>query len=74
MSLKLILHRIEDLESLYRRDRITVLAALPDGETRPMTVDEMLQQGAGFCRILAGSDLHDFDRILDNIAKQSVIE
>lgn len=64
-------NRLQALESLYRRDRIIVLACLPDGSERPMTVDEMIEQDAGFCRVLAGSDLRDFDKILDVIGKQS---
>lgn len=67
-------NRLMALESLYKRDRIIVLAELPDGTRRSMTVDEMIEEQAGFCKVLSGCDLSDLDKILDSIASHSVIE
>lgn len=67
-------NRLTALESLYKRDRIIVLAELPDGTKRSMTVDEMIEEQAGFCKVLSGCDLSDLDIILDSIAGHSVIE
>lgn len=67
-------NRLTALESLYMRDRIIVLAELPDGTRRSMTVDEMIEEQAGFCKVLSGCDLSDLDKILDSIAKHSVIK
>lgn len=67
-------NRLKALEDVLRRDRITVIARLPDGCEQSMTVSEMLERDAAFCRVLAGSDIQDFDVILDGIASQSVIE
>lgn len=74
MPTKTLNNRLQALESLYRRDRIIVVARLPDGTEVPLSVNEMVEQGAAFCRVLEGSDLSDLDRILESIAKEAVIE
>ena len=74
ISTKALNNRLRALESLYKRDRIIVLGCLPDGTERPMTVGEMTDMNAGFCKVLDGSDLIDFDLILECIVKQSVVD
>lgn len=59
--------RLERLEKRMIPDPLIVIAKLPNGETAQMTVSEMLQRGAGFCKVVSGSDMNDLDRILATI-------
>ena len=74
ISAKNINARLTALESQYKRQRIIVLAMLPDGTETSMTVGEMIERGAGFCKVIGGCDLTDIDKILNTIAERSIIE
>ena len=67
MPIKGLNARLTALEGCYKRDRLVVLAWLPDGTQRPMTVDEMIELNGGFCKVLSGNDLEDLDTILNLI-------
>ena len=62
--MKSIETRLEILEASRRCDPLLVLAEDENGDTAKMTVAEMLDTGRGFVRVVGGSSLKDFDRLL----------
>ena len=60
--------RLKKLENERLIEPLVVLAATPTGEEKAMPVDEMIEKGYGFCRVVAGSSLTDLDKILNHIA------
>lgn len=65
--MKNIDNRLTMLEKELTPDPMRVLAQLPDGTNAVMTVDEMIELGAGFCKNVAGADMNDLDKILATI-------
>ena len=67
-----LMKRLSKLERERLEEPLIVLATTPTGET-VVTVDEMIQKGFGFCRVISGSSLADLDRILSYMCPTSVI-
>lgn len=65
--MKTIENRLTTLEKTLTPDPMRVLAQLPDGTNAVMTVDEMIELGAGFCKVVSGTDMNDLDKILATI-------
>lgn len=66
--MKSILRRIEDLEALYKKDPIIVVAVLNTGERKKMSMTEFISRkdvDPMFQRVSSGSDLKDVRRFLD---------
>ncbi len=50
-----------------------ILAELPDGSSAEMLLDDAIEKGAGFARVLRGGTLRDIDRLLSMILRQNGI-
>ena len=73
MNLCARLSRIEAKLEAKRPCPLIVRAKLPDAETaQEMTVQEMIETGAGFERVVNGNNLHDLDKILDCIKNSRI--
>ena len=62
--MKSFLARLAALEASRRQDPLLVLCEDDDGNTAKMTVQEMLDTGRGFVRVVSGSRLADLDDLL----------
>ena len=49
-----------------------VLAELPDGTEKEMTVDEMVHSGASFLHIVTMGSMKDLDKILATIPSEGI--
>ena len=62
------MHNIESrltiLEASRRQDPLIILCEDVDGNTAKMTVQEMLDSGRGFVKVVRGSRLSDLDKLL----------
>ena len=62
------MHNIESrltvLEASRRQDPLIILCEDVDGNTAKMTVQEVLDTGRGFVRVVSGSRLSDLDKLL----------
>ena len=63
--------RLEKLEAVLKRDPIQCLCEMPNGETEVLTVPEMFKAGAGFIKVVAGSDPDDLFMILEAVQKEA---
>lgn len=63
--------RLEKLETALKKDPIQCLCEMPNGEQRVLTVPEMLETGADFIKVVAGSDPDDLFMILDAVQKKA---
>lgn len=59
-----ILTRLELLEASRRQDPLILLCEDDNGNTEKMTVQQMLDSGRGFVRVVRGSRLSDLDKLL----------
>ncbi len=50
-----------------------ILAELPDGSSAEMQLDDAIQKGAGFARVLRGGTAKDVERLLTMILRQNGI-
>lgn len=66
-----IMKRLEALERKIRPQHLTILAVL-NGEQLEMTVQECIDKGAGFIKVLDGCNMDDVDLILDIILQQAI--
>ena len=67
-------NRIDQLERLRHNHQLRVLAQLPDGSSEEMSVDEMLDRGLMFIRVISGDSLIDLDKILDYQTREACKE
>lgn len=65
--MKNIDNRLTMLEKTLTPDPLRVLVQMPDGTNAVMNVDEMIKSGAGFCKVVSGTDMNDLDKILATI-------
>lgn len=68
-----IMKRLEELERKIRPQHLTILASL-DGEQVEMTVQECIDKGAGFIKVLDGCNMKDLDLILDMIYQKAIAQ
>ena len=61
--------RIEKLEAELSRDPIKCLCITPDGEEKILSVSEMLATGAGFIKVVSGSDPDDLFMMLQAVKR-----
>lgn len=66
-----IMKLLERIEKALTPEHLTILASL-NGEQVEMTVQECIDKGAGFIRVLDGCNLDDVDLILDIILQQAI--
>jgi hypothetical protein len=66
-----IMKRLEALEKKIRPQHLTILASL-NGEQVEMTVQECIDKGGSFIKVLDGCNLKDVDLILDIILQQAI--
>ena len=59
-----ILTRLELLEASRRQDPLILLCEDDNGNTEKMTVQQMLDSGCGFVKVVRGSRLSDLDMLL----------
>ena len=62
--MKSFLVRLAALEASRRQDPLIILCEDVDGNTAKMTVQEVLDTGRGFVRVVSGSRLSDLDKLL----------
>lgn len=62
--MKSFLARLAALEASRRQDPLIILCEDVDGNTAKMTVQEVLDTGRGFVRVVSGSRLSDLDKLL----------
>ena len=62
--MKSFLARLAALEASRRQDPLIILCEDVDGNTAKMTVQEVLDTGRGFVRVVSGSRLADLDDLL----------
>lgn len=67
--MKNIDNKLTALEKELTPDPLRVLAMLPEGTERVLTVEEMQELDAAFCRVISGSDMRDLDKLLDWIRR-----
>lgn len=68
-----IIKRLSILERERLQEPLIVLAKLPTGEEKPMSVDDMIKNKGDFVRVLNGSSLTDLDKILKLMYDKAVI-
>ena len=56
--------RLQKVSERGYGNTLLVLAEMPDGHRKEMTVDEMLQRGCNFIRVVSGNSLSDLDKLL----------
>ena len=54
----------EALEQEMNRRGMIVLARMKSGETREMSVDECIENGAEFVKVVSGGNSNDMDRLM----------
>ena len=62
--MKSFLARLAALEASRRQDPLIILCEDVDGNTAKMTVQEVLDTGRGFVRVVSASRLSDLDKLL----------
>ena len=65
------LTKLERRAAFLKGIPLVVLAETPAGEVIETDVDTMIQEGYGFLRVIDGSSLKDFDKILEQIRKNA---
>lgn len=68
-----IMKRLEALERKIRPQHLTILAVL-NGEQLEMTVQECIDKGARFVKVLDGCNFNDIDLILNEIFRKEALE
>ena len=63
--------RLEKLENILKRDPVECLCEMPNGEQKVLTVPEMLRTGAGFIKVVAGSDPDDLFMMLKAVQEKA---
>lgn len=66
-----VMKLLERIEKALIPEHLTILASL-DGQEVEMTVQECIDKGAGFIKVLDGCNMDDVDLILDIILQQAI--